>query len=251
MPSSPILELQRQYELLEMEYNHEKELFLQQADRTDLDKKVRRGICWFPLSVGRSYYNSLNQYVVEVFRTENTDVDHHFEFGRPVMFFDADTVNGQTRNLPFTGTVNYVDEDRMVVILPGPEALASLQGALRLGVQLSFDENIFKLMFASLRAVMNDKNGRLAELRDIFHGTRPAGELTFTPLRFPWLNSTQESAVNKVLRAKDVAIVHGPPGTGKTTTLVEAIYETLHRENVFVLCWERLLALVLISVLVV
>lgn len=90
MPSSPILELQRQYELLEMEYNHEKELFLQQADRTDLDKKVRRGICWFPLSVGRSYYNSLNQYVVEVFRTENTDVDHHFEFGRPVMFFDAE-----------------------------------------------------------------------------------------------------------------------------------------------------------------
>ena len=247
MPSSPILELQRQYELLEMEYNHEKELFLQQADRTDLDKKVRRGICWFPLSVGRSYYNSLNQYVVEVFRTENTDVDHHFEFGRPVMFFDADTVNGQTRNLPFTGTVNYVDEDRMVVILPGPESLASLQGALRLGVQLSFDENIFKLMFASLRAVMNDKNGRLAELRDIFHGTRPAGELTFTPLRFPWLNSTQESAVNKVLRAKDVAIVHGPPGTGKTTTLVEAIYETLHRENQVLVCAQSNMAVDWIS----
>ena len=247
MPSSPILELQRQYELLEMEYNHEKELFLQQADRTDLDKKVRRGICWFPLSVGRSYYNSLNQYVVEVFRTENTDVDHHFEFGRPVMFFDADTVNGQTRNLPFTGTVNYVDEDRMVVILPGPEVLASLQGALRLGVQLSFDENIFKLMFASLRAVMNDKNGRLAELRDIFHGTRPAGELTFTPLRFPWLNSTQESAVNKVLRAKDVAIVHGPPGTGKTTTLVEAIYETLHRENQVLVCAQSNMAVDWIS----
>ena len=247
MPSSPILELQRQYELLEMEYNHEKELFLQQADRMDLDKKVRRGICWFPLAVGRSYYNSLNQYVVEVFRTENTDVDHHFEFGRPVMFFDADTVNGQTRNLPFTGTVNYVDEDRMVVILPGPEALASLQGALRLGVQLSFDENIFKLMFASLRAVMNDKNGRLAELRDIFHGTRPAGELTFTPLRFPWLNSTQESAVNKVLRAKDVAIVHGPPGTGKTTTLVEAIYETLHRENQVLVCAQSNMAVDWIS----
>ena len=135
----------------------------------------------------------------------------------------------------------------MVVILPGPEALASLQGALRLGVQLSFDENIFKLMFASLRAVMNDKNGRLAELRDIFHGTRPAGELTFTPLRFPWLNSTQESAVNKVLRAKDVAIVHGPPGTGKTTTLVEAIYETLHRENQVLVCAQSNMAVDWIS----
>ncbi|MDQ9813647.1 AAA domain-containing protein, partial [Acinetobacter pittii] len=56
------------------------------------------------------------------------------------------------------------------------------------------------------------------------------------PARFPWLNATQEAAVNRVLCAKDVAIVHGPPGTGKTTTLVEAIYETLHREPQVLVC---------------
>lgn len=231
MPASPQLELRRQYELLEMEYNYEKELFLQQADRTDLDKKIRKGICWYPLSIGRSYYNSLNQFVVEVYRTENTDLEHHFEFGCPVLFFDADTYNQRTRYLNFSATVNYVDENRMVVILPGSEVLPLLQGAINLGVQQSFDENCYKLMFASLRAVMNDQKGRLAELRDIFHGNRPTTEYTFSPLRFPWLNAAQEKAVNQVLRAKDVAIVHGPPGTGKTTTLVEAIYETLHREN--------------------
>ena len=86
MPALPILELQRQYELLKLEYNYEKELFLQQTDRIDVDKKVRKGICWYPLSIGRSYYNSLNQFVVEIFRTENEDIDHHFEFGRPVLF---------------------------------------------------------------------------------------------------------------------------------------------------------------------
>lgn len=242
MPSSPILELQRQYELLEMEYNSEKKAFLQQQDSIGLDKKISRGTCWYPLSVGRSYYNSLNQYVVEVFRTDHLDIDHRFEFGRPVMFFDADIEHVRLHHLNFPATVNYVDDNRMVVILPGPEVMPQLNEAIRLGIQLSFDENVFKLMFASLKAVMTDKNGRLSELRDIFHGTRPAGELTFAPMRFPWLNATQESAVNKVLRAKDVAIVHGPPGTGKTTTLVEAVYETLHRENQVLVCAQSNMA---------
>ncbi len=247
MPALPILELQRQYELLKLEYNYEKELFLQQTDRIDVDKKVRKGICWYPLSIGRSYYNSLNQFVVEIFRTENEDIDHHFEFGRPVLFFDIDTYNNKTRYVSFTATVNYVEDNRMVVILPDSESLIQLQNMLHPGIQLSFDENTFKLMFASLNAVINDKNGRLAELRDIFHGTRPATELTFSPIRFPWLNASQEKAVNKVLCAKDVAIVHGPPGTGKTTTLVEAIYETLHRENQVLVCAQSNMAVDWIS----
>lgn len=247
MPSSPILAIQQQYKLLEMEYNYEKELFLQQADKVSLDKKIRKGICWHPLSIGRSYYNSLNQFVVEVYRTENLDEEHHFEFGCPVVFFETDPLHGQNHYLNFTATVNYADENRMVVILPGTDALYPLQNAYRLGIQLSFDENVFKQMFSSLNAVMNDKDGRLAELRDIFHGIRPTAELTFSPLRFPWLNATQEHAVNKVLRAKDVAIVHGPPGTGKTTTLVEAIYETLHRESQVLVCAQSNMAVDWIS----
>ena len=91
-------------------------------------------------------------------------------------------------------------------------------------------------MFEALKQVISAKNNRLAELRDIFHGTQPVSTFSFQPVRFPWLNATQDEAVNKVLHAKDVAIVHGPPGTGKTTTLVEAIYETLHRENQVLVC---------------
>ena len=233
---SSISAIQQQYELLETEYNYEKELFMQQTDRMGIDKKVRKGICWYPLSIGKSYYNSLNQLVVEISRTDHLDEEHHFEFGRPVMFFDVDIEEGGCRYLNFNATVNYVEDNRMVVILPRTDALLLLQNMERPGIQLSFDENIFKLMFASLKAVMNDRNGRLTELREIFHGTLPATELSFTPLRFPWLNTSQEQAVNKVLHAKDVAIVHGPPGTGKTTTLVEAIYETLHREPQVLVC---------------
>ena len=93
---------------------------------------------------------------------------------------------------------------------------------------------------------MKDK-GRLGYLRDLFYSHQKAETFSFTPLHFPYLNITQEDAVNKVLRAKDIAIVHGPPGTGKTTTLVEAVYETLRRENQVLVCAQSNMAVDWIS----
>lgn len=232
---SPVLYLQHQYELLQIEYEYEKEQFKQQTELMGIGRKIKRGMCWYPLNLGRNYYNALNQLVIEVERREDKDIEHQFEYGRPVCFFTQD-VSGKLNYLNFVATVNYVDEDRMVVILPSVDALLALQSKEVVGAQLYFDETSYRLMFEALKQVIGAKNNRLAELRDIFHGTQPASTFSFHPLRFPWLNATQEEAVNKVLHAKDVAIVHGPPGTGKTTTLVEAVYETLHRENQVLVC---------------
>ena len=239
--SSAITQLQRQELLLRMEYEYEKESFKQQTEAMGIGRKIKRGMCWYPLSVGRSYYNSLNQLVVEVERREDKDIEHVFEFGRPVCFFTQDA-SERLHYFNFTATVNYVDEDCMVVILPGASALMDIQGADRLGVQLYFDETSYRLMFEALGQVIKAKDNRLAELRDIFHGTQKTSVFNFGFTRFPWLNPTQEEAVNKVMHAKDVAIVHGPPGTGKTTTLVEAIYETLHRENQVLVCAQSNMA---------
>ena len=76
-------------------------------------------------------------------------------------------------------------------------------------------------MFEALSDVIRAKHNRLAELKEIMLGHVKAGFRELYPVRFPWLNTTQEAAVNRVLCARDVAIVHGPPGSGKTTTLVE------------------------------
>lgn len=243
---SPILYLQHQYELLQMEYEYEKEQFKQQTELMGIGRKIKRGMCWYPLNLGRNYYNALNQLVVEVERREDKEVEHQFEYGRPVCFFTQD-ISGKLNYLNFVATVNYVDEDRMVVILPSVDALLALQSKEVLGVQLYFDETSYRLMFEALKQVISAKNNRLAELRDIFHGTQPVSTFSFQPVRFPWLNRTQEEAVNKVLHAKDVAIVHGPPGTGKTTTLVEAVYETLHRENQVLVCAQSNMAVDWIS----
>lgn len=243
---SPVLYLQHQYELLQVEYEYEKEQFKQQTELMGIERKIKRGMCWYPLNLGRNYYNALNQLVIEVERREDKDIEHQFEYGRLVCFFTQD-VSGKLNYLNFVATVNYVDEDRMVVILPSVDALLTLQSKEVVGVQLYFDETSYRLMFEALKQVIGAKNNRLAELCDIFHGTQPASTFSFHPLRFPWLNATQEEAVNKVLHAKDVAIVHGPPGTGKTTTLVEAVYETLHRENQVLVCAQSNMAVDWIS----
>ena len=246
--TSPIQALQQQRLLLQLEYQTEKEAFRKQTEETGIERKVKRGDAWYPLKVGKSYYNSLNQLVIEVFRTADQDIEHTFEFGKTVMFFSCQSnqSNQTIKYLSFTGTVSYVDGDRMVCVLPNEGYSVTLQHTEDLGVQLSFDETSYRLMIEALDRAIKGK-GRLGELRDLFYSHRPVETFVFQPMHFPYLNATQEDAVNRVLRAKDVAIVHGPPGTGKTTTLVEAIRETLMRESQVLVCAQSNMAVDWIS----
>jgi len=274
--TSPILELQRQRQLLQMEYDEERKAFDTRVDTIGMERLVARGDAWWPVSVTRSYYNSLNQLCLEVVRqtpVDDDDDDHNFEFGKPVRFVKA-TTEGPTQEYATTqtmgtpaiarhsskaegwsgltpmgkgGTVSFVDGNRMVVSVPDGFPVTDLQNSdAPVGVLLGFDETSYRMMFDALDRTMRAK-GRLGYLRDLFYSRQKAETFTFADMAFPYLNKTQEKAVNQVLRAKDVAIVHGPPGTGKTTTLVEAINETLHREPQVLVCAQSNMAVDWIS----
>ena len=228
-------EMQHQLQLLQQEYEYEKEMFWDSTHKADVPRKVQQGICWYPVRIGASRYNSLNQLTVDVFRVEGEDVEHNFEYGRPVCFFRLKE-NGELVYWDCPAAISYVQDNRMVIALPEAQMLAALNRGEGWGVQLYFDDTSYKMMFAALRKVMLVNNDRTAYLRDVLLGNLPAGFRDLLPMRFPWLNASQENAVNRVLAAREVAIVHGPPGTGKTTTLVEAVFETLHRENQVLVC---------------
>lgn len=237
--------LMQQRILLEMEHAAEREAFKKLTETMGLQRKVKRGDAWFPITTGKAFYNSLNQYVIEVFRNADEDTDHNFEYGKPLMFF---SINGDKPHYyNISANVSYVDGNRMLVVLPSADSAASLMQVEGLGVQLSFDETSYRAMFDALDRVIKAKNGRLAYLRDLFASKVPAATFSFSDISLPWLNATQQHAVNEVLRAKDVAIVHGPPGTGKTTTLVEAINETLARESQVLVCAQSNMAVDWIS----
>lgn len=252
MNNSAILSLQQQRLLLQMEYQTEKEAFRKQTEAVGLERKVKRGDAWFPVGVGATRYNSLNQMTIEITRTQDLDIEHNFEYGKTVIFFSFSESKANKANknktgasihyFSFTGTVSYAEAGRMVIVIPEGHAL-DLQGTDKpVGVQLSFDETSYRVMFDALDRVINAKNNRQAHLRDLFYSKMPVERFSFAPMSFPWLNKAQERAVNEVLWAKDVAIVHGPPGTGKTTTLVEAINETLMRESQVLVCAQSNMA---------
>ena len=256
--NTSIQALQQQRLLLQLEYYCEKEAFRKQTEMLGIQRKVKRGDAWFPLRVGKSFYNSLNQLSVEVYRTTDQDIEHNFEYGRPVMFFRElrkDSTNSlsslRLKYFSFTGTVSYVDGDRMVVIVPDSAPLTEMTTSVDpVGCQLSFDETSYRAMFDALDRVISASDNRLSYLRDLFYrksSQTVAQRLQSGGVILPWLNPTQQQAVNSVLVAKDVAVVHGPPGTGKTTTLVEAINETLMREPQVLVCAQSNMAVDWIS----
>lgn len=233
-----------QRQLLQMEYEHERDEYKRISEQWGVERTVRRGLCWYPLRVGRNRYDSLNRLVVDLYRSESQlEQEHQFEYGRQVRFFVADDAM-RVSYKSYTGTVCYVDVDRIAVAVSGVNVITDLENcaAGTLGMQLSLDETTYRTMFEALNDVAQARGGRLAELRDVICGMVEPGFRDIYPVRFPWLNRSQEVAVNNMLCSRDVMIVHGPPGTGKTTTLVEAIAETLNREPQVLVCAQSNMA---------
>ena len=222
-------------EALQKEYLFEKQLYERERDGKSLKRRIARGDCWYPCRCISRGYNALNQPIIELQRQGDTEVEHGFEYGRPVICFTLNN-NGDVHYGKRAGKVNFVDSERMIVSFNSMDDAISWADKEVIGVQLEFDERSYRLQFEALKGVEEATSGALSRLREVLMGgSASEWHLGYGP-SFPWLNRSQNEAVQKVLQAKDVAVVHGPPGTGKTTTLIDAIGETLRRENQVLVC---------------
>ena len=231
--------LQKQSDLLREEYESEKAAYLEAVQHAPMNDEVVESDCWYPIRLGSTSYNIANQLVVEVFfdgvQPEESSSD--FEPGKIVNFFSIE--GGQMRVLNHNCTVSRIQGFCMEIAINNmsmKKALQNLASQAKLGVLIGIDDYTYQVMQSSLRQVRNRKDKGFVNLRSVLIGDKQPSFRSVHYATLPWLNPSQNAAVYKVLNARETAIVHGPPGTGKTTTLVEAISETLKRETQVLVC---------------
>lgn len=214
--------------LLELEKQEDFEQYKEKIRELPLPQRKEKGFSWHPLDIVRQGYTVGERAFVIVQRTTNLDEVHHFRSGMPVSLFTHQKDAFQPDKL---GVVYYADDNKMKIVLTAKD-LPEWIGGGNIGVDVLFDDRTYLEMARALNKVSIAKRNRLAELRSILLGST---EALFSNLQekieIPSLNPSQNKAVNQILEAKDVAVIHGPPGTGKTTTLVQAIKLLCKREN--------------------
>lgn len=221
-------ELAELSELLQLEKEEDLEQFKQIVQRLPLEERKARGYTWYPLQVAKSGYTYGERAFVIVERNAAEGDPHHFRPGKVVNLY---TRQPAVQHPERSGVIQFVDKNRMKVVLNAKD-LPDWLGLGLIGVDLLFDETTYQEMEKALKKVREAKKGRLAELRAILMGQQPPRFAPVNnPVEIPELNASQNEAVNHILAAQDVAVVHGPPGTGKTTTLVHAVRLLAQTEN--------------------
>lgn len=227
------VELEHLQSLLDMERDFERKEFEESILETSLHDRQARGTTWYPVSIADIQYEIGENIVVTVTKNPTHKAPAFFQAGQVVSLFSnrEDMSKKQKLELRIYGVLSKVKENALNIHLYVSD-LPDWMGDGKLGVDLSYNEHGYKIMKNALNNVVKAKHNRLSALREILYGLKkPEFSNGYKPTLNHFLNSSQLDAVKMVLNSPDVAIIHGPPGTGKTTTLVAAIQETLLQEK--------------------
>ena len=237
--TSPLSDLRRQAELLRVEMAYERETYASRLAGSMIPGRVREAGCLYPITLGESRYNALDQLLLTFTFEPDDDIENDFEPGKPIVFFYFTDSTATPKELPHQCYIEQVGTGFLTVSLPGKSALLSLRATADhrlLGTRLCVDTTSYRVMLDALESAIRSDNERFIHLRDTLVGTRQPQYRSLPRIFLPWLNPSQQEAVQKVVEARETAIIHGPPGTGKTTTLIEAIIETLRHETQVLVC---------------
>lgn len=226
-------ELKHLRKILKVEKEEDLQQYRKFVVESEISERVKNGSSWYPVKITQTGYGRGEQVFVELERTNARNSDHQLQTGKRASLFC--NINNQASKLRVEGVIGTALKDRLRLYLNADELPEWISDG-KIGVDLLFDETSYKEMDDTLRIVAEAQNNRLSELREILLGHSPATfSEEFQAVENAHLNASQNAAVKNILNANDVAIVHGPPGTGKTTTFVEAIMQvTLQERQVLV-----------------
>jgi ATP-dependent RNA/DNA helicase IGHMBP2 len=228
-------QLAKTFELIKLERQADLEYYRQKVLLRSLHQRTQDGVTWYPVKLRRDYIGTGERLVIEVERSNHLEKPHAFQSGKSVTVFS--NASGKPQKEHVNGVINYVRDNTMVITINGDELPDWIQDGL-LGVDVMFDEMSYREMEFALKEVMKAEDNRTAELREILLGGEKSllkSAKPFTPT-FSILNSSQQQALTKIIETADVAFIHGPPGTGKTTTLVQSIAATVKEEKQVLVC---------------
>lgn len=233
MEASPAVErLRRLKQLLHTEREEDFRLYKEQFLRVNLEQRKKNGVTWYPIKINSEELGSGELLHLEIERTAQTDRPHQFSSGKNVSLFS----NQPDETHELTATIKTVSRNTMKLVVHGDE-LPDWCYDGKLGINIQFDDNSYLEMQRALDTVIEARGNRTAELRDMIEGLLPISfDKPNGDLLIPQLNLSQNRAVRHVTGANDIAVVHGPPGTGKTTSLVQAIRVTLQEEKQVLVC---------------
>jgi len=212
--------------LLKKEREEDRKQYENKIRNRSLEDRKKEGVTWYPVIVEKSFLGTGEKWALQLERTTNLSDRHFFQAGSSVSIF----LNDPKNTLSTSGIISRVNEKYMTVVLNRDDPPDWLDEG-RLGVDLLFDESTYDEMERAMRQLSEVREGRIKELVKVFLGEQGPSFGKSIDIRHPNLNDRQNEALNLISRAKDVGLVHGPPGTGKTTTLVEAIKDTVSNEK--------------------
>lgn len=231
---SVLTELQHTLQLIKLEREADLEQYRQKVLMTPLHRKTKEGICWYPVKLRKDYIGTGERLIIEVERTTELEQKHVFQSGKLVSVFSNAHQKPEKQNM--SGVINYVRDNQMIITLNVDDLPDWIDHGL-LGVDVMFDEMSYREMEYAMQKVMKAKDSRLSALRDILLGKDKVSFLkNENDVVTEHLNESQVHALQHLITCQDVGIIHGPPGTGKTTTLVHVISAIVRSEKQVLVC---------------
>lgn len=226
-------ELKYSLKLIKQEWEEDLQQYKKKFLYTSLSDRKKEGICWYPVQVKNVKSGYGDRFLIELERYDVTQ-SHVFQSGKSVSIFsNNESFHGQEHRV--NGVVNMVKKESMIVTLLEDDLPEWLSDG-KIGIDLLFDEGSYREMETTLKSLIKSEKGRLSELKEILLGYKSPEFDNKIHHNQPNLNHVQNEALALIHRAKDVAIIHGPPGTGKTTTLIAAITQTLQSHAQVLVC---------------